>query len=408
VAWWTRRRQAPIEPAALVSIGDPALAAYFGLQVSGAGVPVSESTALGLSAVFRSVSLISGTLATLPFRSLRDTGDSRERVGSVFDDPGRPIGMRPYQWKQTSIAHLALHGNIFWQHVINAGGGLAGLLPIHPLAVAVDWERDPETGQLTGRKVFDATLPDGSRRRHTEATMTHVPGLCLDGLRGLSPIKVARLSLGKGIAADRAAARAYSDGMSVAGMVTPDEDFQEGDAAKIQTDLNASVGGWENAGKLAVINRRLKFHQWSMSLEDAQFLQSRQFEVEEVARWFGVPPHLLMQTEKQTSWGTGVAEQNRGLGRFTLVHYSAPVEEASSALLGPRRFVEFDYAGLERPTPEQEIKLLIDQVAGGLLTVNEARKIRNLPPVDGGDVLRTPARGPQAAIAAPSPEGAPA
>jgi phage portal protein BeeE len=103
-----------------------------------------------------------------------------------------------------------------------------------------------------------------------------------------------------------------------------------------------------------------------------------------------------MQTEKQTSWGQGVAEQNRGLGRFTLLGWTMRFEQRLSRLIagppgptGPRRFAEFDFAGLERPTPEDEIKLLIEQVKAGLLTVNEARRIRNLPPVEGGDVLRT-------------------
>jgi HK97 family phage portal protein len=407
VRWpWSRKP----EPENLISIGDPALAAYFGLGTAGAGVPVTESTSLGLSAVWRSVNLIAGTLATLPLRTLKDTEAGRERVAGLFDNPGAPVGLRPFQWKRTSIAHLTLHGNIFWAHLFNGGGGLAGLLPIHPLAVTVDWERDPEDGSLTGRKVFDASFPDGTRRRYTPDTMTHITGLCLDGLRGLSPISVARLSLGKGIAADRAAARAYSDGFSAAGMVTPDSDsgWDPGDAAKIQADLNGAVGGWENAGKLAVINRRLKVDQWSMTLEDAQFLGSRAFEIEEVARWFGVPPHLLAQTEKQTSWGMGVESQNRGLGRFTLVHYSAPVEEAATGLTGPSRTVEFDYTALERPTPEQEITLLIAQVNGGLMSPNEARRIRNMPPIEGGDTLRIPASGPQPPVAAPDLQGVPA
>jgi HK97 family phage portal protein len=373
-----------------MSVSDPVLAAWFGVgNPNFAGVAVSEASALGISAVWRSVNLISGTLGTLPLRSLQDTDEGRERVKSIFDDPGRVVGIRPYRWKQTSIAHLALHGNIFWAHIRNGGGGLAGLMPIHPLSVAVDWERDPD-GNLTGRKVFDTTLVDGTRHRYTEDTMTHVPGLCLDGLRGLSPITVARNSLGTAIAGDRAAAKMFSDGALISGMVTPEEDLEAGEAEKIRADLNRNVAGWENVGQVAVVNRRLRFTPWTMSAEDAQFLESRAFSVEEVARWYGVPPHLLMQTEKQTSWGMGVESQNRGLGRFTLVHYSAPVEEACSALLGPGRLVEFDYVGLERPTPAEEIRLLLEQVRGGLITVNEARKIRNLPPVDGGDSLAEP------------------
>lgn len=384
MAWWRRK------PRNLISISDPALAAFFGLNAGNySGVPVGEGTALGLSAVWRAVNLIAGTLGTLPLRTLRDTDDGRARVSSVFDNPGQPFGMVRFTWKQTVGAYLALHGNVFLAHVFNGGGGLAGLWPIHPHNVQVDWEKDGD-GKLTGRKVYDATLVDGRRARYTQDNMTQIMGLSLDGLRGLSPISVARNSLGIAVAGDRAAAKLFSDGALISGMVTPEEDLEPGDAEKIKTDLNAKVAGWENAAQIAVINRKLKFTPWQMSAEDAQFMASRSFQVEEIARWFGIPPHLLMQTEKQTSWGTGVAEQNRGLGRFTLVHYTTPVEEACSEILPSPRFVEFDYAGLERPTPEQEIALLIQQVGAGLMTVNEARKVRNMPPVDGGDALRVP------------------
>jgi HK97 family phage portal protein len=118
-----------------------------------------------------------------------------------------------------------------------------------------------------------------------------------------------------------------------------------------------------------------------MTATDAQFLQSRQFQIEEISRWTGVPPHLLMQTEKQTSWGTGVEEQNRALGRTVLLPWAQRVEHRASRLLAVPRWVEFEFAGLERPSPDREIELLLAQVAGGLLTVNEARAYRNLPPL---------------------------
>jgi HK97 family phage portal protein len=214
----------------------------------------------------------------------------------------------------------------------------------------------------------------------------------MDGLKGMSLLGVARQSFGTTIAGDRAAAKMFGNGALIAGLVSTEEDVDEDEAKEIKAGLDRKVGGWENAGEVAFVNRKLKFSPWTMSAEDAQFLQSRQFQIEEIARWTGVPPHLLMQTEKQTSWGTGVAEQNRGLGRFTLLGWTMRFEQRLSRLLGGQsrtpRFAEFDFAGLERPTPEEEIRLLIEQVTAGLLTVNEARRIRNLPPIDGGDVLR--------------------
>jgi HK97 family phage portal protein len=211
--------------------------------------------------------------------------------------------------------------------------------------------------------------------------MTQIMALSLDGLRGLSPITVARLSLGTSIAGDRAAARMFGNGATVSGMVTPEDDITEDDAKAIKADLKSKLTGVDNAGDIAVINRKLKFTQWSTSNADAQFLESRQFQIEEVARWYGIPPFELMQTEKQTSWGTGIESQQRGLARTVLSPWGQRVEQRLSRLLSKNQFAEFDFAGLERANPEDEIRLLLEQIAGGLLTVNEARAIRNLPPL---------------------------
>jgi HK97 family phage portal protein len=140
------------------------------------------------------------------------------------------------------------------------------------------------------------------------------------------------------------------------------------------------------------MNKRLKFQAWQLSAADAQFLESRTFQIDEVGRWFGLPPHLLGLTEKSTSWGQGIAEQNRGLARYTLKAWTGRIEGRLTLLLAsPARTAEFDYAAFIAPSPEDEIKLLIEQVNSGLLTLNEARKIRNMPALAGGDIPRFPA-----------------
>lgn len=365
-----------------VSIADPVLAEFFGVgNRSYAGVTVSESSALGLSGVWRACMLVSGTIASLPMRTLRDTADGRrERVGSFLDDPGGPDGLTPFEWKETVLLHQLLHGETFLAHVFNGGGGLAALAPIHPLAVGVEWERD-ENGKATGRKQFTVTLDDGTTRVFNQDTMTQVMGPSLDGLRGLSVIGVARNSLGTAIAGDRAAARQFASGLMIAGLVTPEEDVTEAEGKVIKEGLQSKVSGVDNAGEIAFINRKLKLTPWTMSNEDAQFLQSREFSIEEIARWFGVPPFELMQTSKQTSWGTGVESRQRGMARTVLAPWAIRLEQRLSRLLPKPRFVEFDFAGLERPTPEQEIELLIKQVDAGLITVDEARHIRNMEPL---------------------------
>ena len=389
--------------AELISIGDPALAEWFGVPQTYAGVPVGEATALGISAFWRGVMLVSGTIAGLPLKTFRDTAEGeRQRLKSWLDDPGGTQNMTPHEWKETTLLHLLLHGNAYLAHVFNQGGQVIGAVPVHPLAVQVEWELN-ERGYKTGRKIFRAILDDGSRRTFTPPSMTQIMGPSLDGLRGLSVIGVARNSLGTTIAGERSAARMFGNGALISGLVTPDEDMDEDEAKRIKAGLDQKMSGWENAGSIALVNRKLNFTPWTMSAEDAQFLQSRQFQIEEIARWTGVPPHLLMQTEKQTSWGQGVESQNRGLSRFTLATWTGRFEQRMTRLLTGPAFAEFDFAGLERPTPEQEIDLLIKQVEAGLLTPNEARKIRNLPPVPGGDTLR----GGPAAVAAAGLSGVP-
>lgn len=273
------------------------------------------------------------------------------------------------------MVHLLLHGNAFLVHTYNGAGSVAGLFPVHPSAVSVT--RDP----ATTAKRYRVTLLDGSVADYTDADMLHIPALSTDGLRGLGPLQVARNSLGVAVAADRAAARMFSSGAFFSGMVTPEEDITEEDAIAIKASVDAKMSGWEHSGELVIVNRKLKFTPWTMSHEDSQFLQSRQFQVEEIARWFGVPPYELMQTEKQTSWGTGIEAQQRGLARQVIGPWAKRVEERVSRLLPASRHLEFDFIALERPTPEAEIDLLIRQVDAGLLTVNEARAIRNLPPL---------------------------
>jgi len=201
---------------------------------------------------------------------------------------------------------------------------------------------------------------------------------------------MARQSMGTAAAGDRAAANMFGNGALVAGLVSldGDSDMEPDDAAALNADLARNVGGWENASSIRFLNHRVKFTPWTMSSVDMQFLESRQFQIEEIARWFGVPPHLLMQTDKQTSWGTGVAESNRGMGRTVLAPWASRIEQRLSRLLWGEKFVEFDFSGLERPSPEIEIGLLAQKIDAGMITINEARSTLNLPPVSGGDVLR--------------------
>lgn len=401
---WKRR------PSNAISISDPALAALFGAGPSDAGVEVTEDSSLGVAAIWRAVSLIAGSIAGLPLQTFR-TIDQEGRtlhVSSFLDErPGGPMcDLTPFEWTETMLLHGLLHGNAYLAHVFNGAGAIIGLVPFHPMAVTPEWER--LDGRLTGRKVFTVNTGDGRLTQFDESTMTHVPGLSSDGLRGYSPLWVARNSFGKSIAAARAAARMFSNGAMISGMVTSDEDIDEDEANTIKASVDRAVSGWENAGQIAVFNRKLKFTPWTMTSADAQFLESRVFEVEEIARWFGLLPIHLSQTEKQTSWGTGVAEQHRGLARFTFQPWTTRIEQRVSRVLAKPRFVRYDYGQMLRPAPEQEIPLIIQQISAGLMTPNEGRRKLGLDTVTGGDELRAPTAPAPSTESEPETEGVPA
>lgn len=379
------------EERSLHSVGDPATAFLLGYGSPGSPV-VSEWSAMTLSAVFRSVSLVAGSIAGLPMRTMEDNSDGRSQVASSFlDNPGAAsisdgVRLTPFEWKELIVVHLLLHGNCYLQHIRNGAGALVALNPIHPLQVQVDWD-----ASRFGGKVYKISQDNGSPVELDAHNITQIMGISFDGLRGISAIGMARMSMGTALSGDEAANRQFQNGAMISGLVTPegDDTLTPEDAKTVKEHINRTMTGAANAGDIPVINRKLKFTPWTLSATDAQFLESRTFQIDEVGRWFGVPPHLLGLTEKSTSWGQGIAEQNRGLGRYTLSGWTGRIQERLSTVLAPGRWVEFDYTAFTKPSPEDEIKLLIEQVNSGLLTLNEARAVRNLPAIAGGDQPRS-------------------
>jgi HK97 family phage portal protein len=354
---------------------------------SAAGVNVNEYTALSISAFWRGSMLIAGSIGGLPLETLREWGSTRACVSSWLDDPGSAVGFNPFNWKQTSILHMILGGDSFQRHLYNGLGMVAGLEPVDPNCVSVTWDAD-----RPGGKRFDVSvLRDGRRliEQHDTSTMTQVMGPTLDGLRGLSVVGMARTSLGGAIAADVAAAKGFANGPMIGGLAVPTEDLDEGDAESASRIINDAIGGTENAGKIVVLERKFDLQPWGMSLKDAQFLESRQFSIQEIARWLGVHPVFLMDPGAVSTWGTGVEILQRGLGRFTLRNWTEPFQQAMSDLLPNKSWAQFNFSGLEKGSPSDEVDLIIKQVDGGLMTINQGLALMNRPGIGPeGDVTR--------------------
>ncbi len=378
-----RHSPSPVEAQVFdYTLSDPAFAEFLQMSRSSfAGGELAESAALGLTAFYRAVALISGTIAGLPLRVFEKVGDRREeRDHFLSRSPAGPYDLPPFAWTEMVLLHQLLHGECFLRNISNVGGEVIGLWPVHPLAVQkVEW-----TGP---DKLFTIALTAGQKELVESGELLHVPVLSTDGLRGVSPVSVFRQSLETAKQGERAANRTFVTGSLISGLVTTEEDIEEEEAKAIKASLSSKMAGSEHAGDIAFVNRSLKFSPWSMNNVDAQFLESRKFSVEEVARMFGLPTHLLSVAGAVSNWGTGVAEANLALQKYVLMGYTSRLESALRTILPPGWFAEFDFKGLLQATPKEEIELLAVQVKAGLLTRNEARAIMNREPLPDGDSL---------------------
>lgn len=330
---------------------------------------------MGSTALYRCVSLLANTVAGMPLKTYRtfttdDKVDHRESVPSLIDDPCSPW-FTPYQWKHLVMVHGALHGNAYLKHIYDGSDKLVALFPLHPNLVTVSW--------VNGDRIYRVCVPGRPVQELTSADLTHIVfGPSSDGLTGMSPIFMLRNAIGTGLAGDDAAGKMFANGLFLGGVMSvPDATEQQ--AKDIKTGLKASLAGSMNAGDIAVINAAMTLSPWSMNSHDAQFIESRAFQVEEIARAYGIPKVLLAEDGAST-WGSGIAQLDQGMAKYTFPGYTNPIEDALSALLSNPRHVEFEYKELLRGTPADEIALLIQQKAAGILTVDEVRGILNLPP----------------------------
>jgi len=367
---------------------------------------VGTNEALGVSAFYRGMMLLANTLGSLPLRTVSESVPGTVKVvPSVFDMPDGPHGLTRFQWVQTSVLWLGLHGDVFYRHRWTGAGTLYRLEIIPAHCVQVTWGRpagetqeDGGTAPPVGGKWFRVTYTYGPFQGRQEVVdareMTQISWMSLDGLRGMSILTLARRGLSSAIAGDKSADHQFRTGARVAGMISPEEDLEPDEVDEARRQIYNATSGPENAGRVPLFNRKLIFTPWMMSAADSQFLQNREFSVEEMARWTGVPPHLLMQTGKATSWGSGLAEQNEGLSRYTLKGWTDLMTGVWSRLLARPRRVEADFAELTRPTYADLVRLMIEGAGQPVMALNEARARIGLGPVPGGDTLTVAAAAP--------------
>lgn len=367
---------------------------YSLLAGSASGVAVSEKAALSTSAVYASVGLIGGAVASLPLHIYRRTADGRERYETdlwyLFNESPAPAWTSASAWHYT-IQSILLKGDSFWW--IKRRGrytnDIEALVPIHPDNVSVE--------QKDGVNIYTMRLPDGTVTVRPQDDVLHFTGLGFDGKRSLTPIQYAlRNAAGTTIAADEYAGNFFKGG------ARPDHALEVPADVKLSPEqrelLKQTWGrqrsGYAESGSTPVLTGGMKVVSLSMNAEDAQLLQTRQFGVEEIARIFGIPPHMIGKTDASTSWGSGIEQMGIGFVRYTLRRHLDMIQQEINRKLWPRSrifFAEFNTDALlegdSKAQADYFSKALGGPGAQGWMTVNEVRKLKNMKPIEGGDAI---------------------
>lgn len=372
---------------------DPRLyEALGGSAHSHSGHSVTVDTAMTLSAVWSCVRLISETISTLPLPVYRKDASGRKTPAN--DHPLYPILHDQPNWDMTAaefwecmVAMMCLWGNAYALKTYSPAGRLTALDPLRPDWMSVKRNR-------AGRIIYRYHDPDvrGDPPEYTEEQILHLKGFGTNGLTGMSPITYARHSFGNAMAVEESVGSTFRNMVRPSGVLTTDQIL-----TKAQNDLYADklaekFSGVVNSGKVMTLQAGFKFQPISMPPEDAQMLETRGFHIEEVCRWFRVPPFMIGHTEKVTSWGTGLEQQMTGFLVFALRPYLTRIEQAiRKSLISPleARIIsaEFNLEGLLRADSHGRAEFYTAMVTNGIYTRNEVRSKENMPPLPGGDRL---------------------
>jgi HK97 family phage portal protein len=355
-----------------------------------AGEEVTPSSVLGLSAAWACVNLIAGTIATLPLMVYRTKKDGSREVAKdhplyriLHDNPNTDQTAVDYlEFVQSS---LEFWGNSY-SRIVRSGEKPVSLMPIRPDIMSVD--RD-DRGRVRYR-----WSEDGQYFERFDDTILHIRGFGGGPLGGLSTLSFARDTFGLAMATDRAARETFRNGMRPAGQFVFKEFLTADQREQLDERLTQKYLGAINAGRPYIAEGGAEYKSISINPDDAQMLETRGFSVDEVCRFFGVPPFMIGHTEKSTSWGTGLAEQVLGFQKFNLRRRLKRIEQSmEKRLLTPADraagvVIEFNLEGLLRGDSAARAAYYGAGLKDGWLNINQVCAWENLPPVEGGDVNR--------------------
>ena len=382
--FWPFNKQEGDEERATLRTPTTWLVDSLGAAAASSGISVSESSALKYSAVYAAVRLLSQSVASLPLVTYErlEAGKRRAREHPVAGLLAtRPSGdMSAYTFRETLMAHVLTHGNGYAEIVRNGAGEPVELNTITPDRVQV--ERD-DAGTVEYVVDYEVRLAADS--------VLHVAGLGFDGLIGYSPITMARECIGLGLAAEQFGGSFFSNGARPGGVLEHPGALSQEAAKRLRESWSATYEGSGRAGRTAILEEGMKWQGLTLSQEDAQYLETRQFQVVEIARWYGVPPHLIGSLERATF--SNIEHQSIEFVTHSLRPWLVRWEQEIARKLfepGEAYYAEHLVDGLLRGDTRTRYESYRIAREAGWLSVNEIRGLENMNPVPGGDTYVQP------------------
>lgn len=373
------------------SLGGSSFRFLFGQSTSGKNV--NEKSSMQMTAVYACVRILSEAIAGLPlhlYRYTADGGKEKALDNSLYhllhDEPNPE--MTSFVFRETMMTHLLLWGNAYAQIIRNGKGEVVALYPLLPDRMKVD-------RNTNGELYYEYTPSDQSKFDGKTVVLNsyevlHIPGLGFDGLVGYSPIAMAKNAIGMAIACEEFGARFFENGAAPSGVLEHPGTLK--DPARVRETWQSQFGGSTNSGKVAVLEEGMKYTPISIAPEQAQFLETRKFQINEIACIFRVPPHMVGDLEKSSF--SNIEQQSLEFVKYTLDPWVIRWEQSLSRVLFTKDekktfFVKFNVEGLLRGDYASRMAGYATARQNGWMSANDIRELEDLNRIskeDGGDL----------------------
>ena len=371
---------------------DPSLWNLYGAQ-SLSGETVTEQSALTYSAVWNAVTLIAGTIASLPLHLMQMKAE-KKRIATdrvmyrVLHDQANPF-MTAKTLRETLMGHILLWGNGYAEKVVNGYGELVQLWPITPNLVTPMWQ----DGEIVYR------VQVGKEDKYfTRDKILHIPGIGFYGLMGYSVVAMARKSIGLGMAMETFGSLYFGNGTHPGVIVSHPNQLSAAAHANLKKSLTEGYSGLGQSHRLLLLEEGMKLEKVGVPPEDAQFLESRQFQIPEIARWFNLPPHKLKDLTRSSF--NNIESEQRSFYTDTLLPWLVTLEqnynmqlltESDRALSGRGRlYYKHVVEGILRADAAGRGAFYREMFNIGAFSINEIRQLEDKDPIEGGDIHLVP------------------